>query len=154
MEGQMEGQKEIPYFTGPFRLPPGVQKDQMIMVRQRYQLIPSRDIDDKKILKFNCTRCTPGHSQPRVLIATFPWWLLLCIKSEILSGSSRSYCWSKNPVNQLSKKHNWPYTQTKQSRVLTSLDEQLHELKTNQLIFSSDIVNQRILQSDLTRGTT
>ena len=38
------------------------------MVEQRYQLIPSTDIDDQKILEYGWTRYTPGQTQPRVVV--------------------------------------------------------------------------------------
>ena len=31
------------------------------MVRQKYQLIPSKDIDDQRILKSDWPKGTPGH---------------------------------------------------------------------------------------------
>ena len=45
----------------------------MKMLRQRYQLIPPKDIDDQRILEFHWTRDTPGHTQQGVLVldATF-----------------------------------------------------------------------------------
>ena len=36
----------------------------MRMSRQKYQLIPSRGIDDQRFLEFNWNRGTPGHVQP------------------------------------------------------------------------------------------
>ena len=46
----------------------------MKVVRQRYQPIPSRYIYDQRILKFDWTSDTPGHTQPRVKVldATVP----------------------------------------------------------------------------------
>ena len=43
------------------------------MVRQRYQLIPSGDIDDQRILESDWPKGAPGHYQPRVVVlnATF-----------------------------------------------------------------------------------
>ena len=44
------------------------------MIRQRYQLIPSRDIDDQRILESDNFKGTRGHIQLRVVVlnATFP----------------------------------------------------------------------------------
>ena len=44
------------------------------MVSQRYQLIPSRDVDDQRILEFDWPNGIPGHTQSRVVVpnATFP----------------------------------------------------------------------------------
>ena len=44
------------------------------MVRQRYQLILSRDIDYHSVLESNRTKGTPCHNQPRVAVldVTFP----------------------------------------------------------------------------------
>ena len=36
----------------------------MRMSRQKYQLIPSRCIDDQRFLESNWSRGTPGHVQP------------------------------------------------------------------------------------------
>ena len=46
----------------------------MTIVRKNYQLIPSKDINNKKILGSDWTKCTPGHTQPRVMVlySTFP----------------------------------------------------------------------------------
>ena len=40
----------------------------------RYQLIPSRDNDDQKTPKSDCTRGTPGSTQAKVVVtdATLP----------------------------------------------------------------------------------
>ena len=38
------------------------------MVRQRYHLIPDRDIDNQRILEIDWPRGTPGHNQPRVVV--------------------------------------------------------------------------------------
>ena len=51
------------------------KKDKMVMARKKYKLIPSRDINDQKILQSNLTRCTlTGQSQPKAIVsgATFP----------------------------------------------------------------------------------
>ena len=50
------------------------EKDKTTMVRQRHQLIPSRDIDDQRILGSNWTKDTLGHIQSRMVVldATFP----------------------------------------------------------------------------------
>ena len=38
------------------------------MFRQKYQLIPSLDNDDQRILELDWFKGTPGHSQPRVIV--------------------------------------------------------------------------------------
>ena len=40
----------------------------------KYQLIPSRDIDDQRLMQSNWTKSTTGHTQPKVLLldANFP----------------------------------------------------------------------------------
>ena len=45
----------------------------MAMARQRYKLIPSRDIDDQKILQFDQVH-TSGQRQPKAIVsgATLP----------------------------------------------------------------------------------
>ena len=60
------------------------------MVRQMYQLIPSRD-DDQRILTSDWPKGTSGHTQPRevVLNATL---LSLCKKLKISIGSFQFYC--------------------------------------------------------------
>ena len=40
----------------------------MVVVRQRYQLIPFKDIDDQRIPESNWTRSTPDHIQPMVVV--------------------------------------------------------------------------------------
>ena len=45
------------------------KKDNMTMVRKRYQLIPTRDIDDKRTLYYDWTRGTPAHTQPTVVLS-------------------------------------------------------------------------------------
>ena len=44
------------------------------MIRQRYQIISSRDTDDQRILEFHSTKDKPDHTKPRVAVldATFP----------------------------------------------------------------------------------
>ena len=44
------------------------------MLRQRYELIPYRDIDDQRILESNWTHGTPGLTQTKVVVsyATIP----------------------------------------------------------------------------------
>ena len=47
----------------------------MAMARKRYKLIPSRDINDQKILQSNLTKYTlTGQRQPKAIVsgATFP----------------------------------------------------------------------------------
>ena len=44
------------------------------MVRQRYRLIPSRDIDNQRILESEWHNATSDHTQPRAvpINVTFP----------------------------------------------------------------------------------
>ena len=46
----------------------------LTIVRQRYQLFPSRDTDDQRILESDSSKTTPGHIQAEVVVlnATFP----------------------------------------------------------------------------------
>ena len=48
---------------------------------QRYQLFPSRDLDDQKILESDWPQGTPGHTQPKVVV--FPWQLFPYKKSKM-----------------------------------------------------------------------
>ena len=41
------------------------KKDQMTMVRKMYEMILSRDINNKYRLESNWTRGTPSHTQPK-----------------------------------------------------------------------------------------
>lgn len=61
-------------------------KERLTMVRQRYHLNPSRDVDNKRILEFDLTKSTSGQTKQRgvVLDATFLWWLSQWKKSKIL----------------------------------------------------------------------
>ena len=51
----------------------------MAMVRQRYQSISSRYIDDQRILGSDWSRGAPGLIQLRVIVshAPFSWWIYL-----------------------------------------------------------------------------
>ena len=40
----------------------------MTTVRQRYQLIPSKNIADQRMLKFDRTRRIPDHTQTNVIV--------------------------------------------------------------------------------------
>ena len=50
------------------------------MIRQTYQIIPSRYTDDQRILEFHSTKDKPDHIKPRgvVVDGTCPWWLSPC----------------------------------------------------------------------------
>ena len=39
------------------------------MVKQRYQLIPSKNIDDQSILQSDRKRSKPGHIQPKMVVS-------------------------------------------------------------------------------------
>ena len=45
------------------------------MVRQTYQMIPSRDIDDQGIMESDWNRGTTGFAQPKVIVshAKYPY---------------------------------------------------------------------------------
>ena len=43
------------------------KEDKMIMVRKRYQFIPSRNIDDQRILQFDWMRVTTSQNEPKVV---------------------------------------------------------------------------------------
>ena len=44
------------------------KKDNMTIVRKRYELNPSRDIDDKGTLNYKWSRGTPSQNQARVVV--------------------------------------------------------------------------------------
>ena len=54
----------------------------MTIVRKRYELNPSRDIDDKGTLNYKWSRGTPSQNQARVVVldVSFPLCLSPCIK--------------------------------------------------------------------------
>ena len=54
-------------------------------------LMPSRDIDDQRILQYDWTRHTTGHIQPKVVVSnpSFSWWLSPCKKTRYQLISSR-----------------------------------------------------------------
>ena len=106
----------------------------MTKVWQRYQLFPSRNIDDQETLESDLPKGKPGHTQPRMAVsnATFPWWLS---SSKII------------------KNINWFFL------VLLLIKETFNligwltqKATTNQK--SKDIDYQWILQSDWSRGKT
>ena len=47
----------------------------MTMVRQRYQLTPSRDIKNHRILESNWTRGTPGQTHPILVLPSLDDYL-------------------------------------------------------------------------------
>ena len=53
----------------------------MTKVRQRYQLFPSSDIDDQRILGSDWPKGTPGHNQTRVIVLNIKYYLHLMIIS-------------------------------------------------------------------------
>ena len=50
-------------------------KDKILMIWQRYQLIPFRYIDDQRIMQYDWTRDKPAHTQQKIRVShtTFPW---------------------------------------------------------------------------------
>ena len=58
------------------------------MARERYELVPSRYIDDQRILKSDWTRETLGHTHQRLIAleATFPLIIISMLKSKISIG--------------------------------------------------------------------
>ena len=58
------------------------KKDNMTIVRKRYELNPSRDIDDKGTLNYKWSRGTPSQNQATVVVldVSFPLCLSPCIK--------------------------------------------------------------------------
>ena len=52
----------------------GNKYKRLSMVRQRYHLLPSKDVDDQRILESDCPNVTPGNNQPSLVVlnATFP----------------------------------------------------------------------------------
>ena len=87
--------------------------------------------------------------------ATFPSWISPWKSSKISTDSFHRYCWSKNPAICLDKRHTWPNpTKTGSLRCYVPLmTNSMHERLSYQWILSRVIDNQRILQSDWTRGT-
>ena len=64
-------------YTADISLPKDTRKyikkeHKMTIVRQMYQLTPSRYIDDQRTLESDWNRGTPGLAQVLVLHATFP----------------------------------------------------------------------------------
>ena len=80
-------------------------------VRQRYQLIRSRDIDVQRTLESSWTRRKPSNTRPKVVVsdATFPWWLNICKKTNILLDSFPRYWRSKNSKILLDQRHVWSH---------------------------------------------
>ena len=87
--------------------------------------------------------------------ATFPSWISPWKSSKISTDSFHRYCWSKNPGICLDKRHTWPNpTKTGSLRCYVPLmTNSMHKRLSYQWILSRVIDNQRILQSDWTRGT-
>ena len=120
-------------------------------------MILSTDINDQRILQSDWARGTTGRTQPKVVVsgATFTSWLSLCKKSKISSDSFLRYWWRKNPAIGLVKKNNWPHPTKRYSQMLPLLDDYLHAKCLWECWISSRYIDdQRILQSDWTRGTT
>ena len=63
-----------------------------------YSLIPSRDIDDQRILRSDWTRDTTGNTQLKLAVSdpSFLWWLSPCKKSIASIDCMQIYWWSKN----------------------------------------------------------
>ena len=54
------------------------KKDKMTMVKQRYYLIPSLDINDKRTMGSNCIRRTRDLIQKKVAVSHAAFPLLKC----------------------------------------------------------------------------
>ena len=126
------------------------KKDNMTMVWKRYQLVPTRDIDDKRTLYYVWTRGTSAHTQPIVVLSD----AYLC-----LSPSKKYKYWFLIPniAHQRILQYNWmrqkKLATPKQqwySNTLTS--SELHAKKLAfQLMSLRKIDDQWILQSDWMR---
>ena len=78
----------------------------------RYQLIISRDTDDKRILESDWTIDTTGPTYAKAVVsdATFSWWLSPCNKSKMWIDSFQRYWWSDHHAIWLVESilaHNW-----------------------------------------------
>ena len=74
-------------------------------------LMPSRDIDDQRILQYDWTRHTTGHIQPKVVVSnpSFSWWLSPCKKNKVSIDFFQVHWWSKNSTIWLDERHNWSH---------------------------------------------
>ena len=91
-----------------------------------YSLIPSRDIDDQRILQSDWTRDTTGNTQLKLAVSDpfFLWWLSPCKKSIASIDCLQIYWWSKNSAVWLNERHNWPHP-TKISSLISFLPLQV-----------------------------
>ena len=124
----------------------------------KYYLTLSRGLDDLRILLSDWTRGTTGKPNQHKVVpdATFTWWIPPCKKSKRVRDFFQR-CWRlKNPTIWLVEKHNWPHSTKKGSLrcylslIIISTEKNLRY----SLIPFRDIDDQKIPQSDWTRGTT
>ena len=97
--------------------------------KTRYQLILSRNTDDKRILQSNWTRDTTGNTQPTVVVSHD----YLHVKmSKISIGSFQIFWWSKNSATWLDNSDNWPHpTKTGNLRHYIPLIISIQKTKTS-----------------------
>ena len=106
-------------------------------------MIPSRDIDDKRILISDWTRDTPGQTQPRVVVeAIFTWYLSpskkwLVLSCDIVDQRILQFDWTRDTTN-----HNQPNVVVSDAWWQTSCK------KNKILTLSRKIYDPWILQSD------
>ena len=99
----------------------------------------------------------PHPNKNSSLDASFSRWLSLCKKSKILIDSFQRYWWSKNSAIWLDQRYTWPnQTKSGSGRHFLPLmtNDYLHAKLRYHLALSPNIDDQRILQTDWTRGTT
>ena len=96
----------------------------------------------------------PAHLSKRDSLIWSPWWLFSCRKSNRLVDSLKIYWWSNIPAIWLNERHNWPHWKLLVSDAAFPWWLTPCKKLGYHLIHSRDIDDQRILQSDWTKGTT
>ena len=113
----------------------------MTLVRQRYQLIYCRNVEDQRTLESDKTRGPPDVMQPKVLVSyvTFSWWIYPYKKSinHLIASMHVDWTWG-TPI----------HIQTKAVVSNPTLKIKYWFWKNKILIFSRDILDQRTQQSD------
>ena len=127
------------------------------MIKQTYQIIPSRYTDDQRILEFHSTKDKPDHTKPRgvVVDGTFPWWLSPCKNRRYRLFFLQWCCWSKNLATWLDERDHKPHSNASSLKCYLHLttDSAQKNLRYH-LIHSWDFNDQRILHSDWTRAAS
>ena len=110
--------------------------------------------DHQRILEPDWPKSTPIHTETRVIVldATFPWWLSRSKNSKTSIGFVQFYCWLKNPsvwLDETQQTTSKPKSGSPSPTVLWWISPS-KKTKITQF-FSTDIDDQRILQSDWMR---